>query len=405
MRFLYLTNDNRLELLNTTNECTLPATSRTLDLPAELIERIFTHLPRSCLAQVSFVSRKWNAVANGLLYTHVYIRTLTHWESFIQYCVNKDCVWLERVQSLVLRPSPRLAPRSGLQSNSFKTDPDVAAQGYIRVQPVDLDNTGLERLLCDSANNIHEENYGELDTTVKTAEWLAKVSDRDMAMAVDRCCRLVYLCASGCSQIGDATMYALSASRNEQGDRSMRGLWLDLTRNITALGWKTFVNAEIRRRQTSGASQLTHLDLSFSGFIDDSCLEQALPNWSSSLTHLRLGSLYNITDATVLSISRHCSHLRLLHLVRCWRVTNESLAPLASGCPRLVYMSLAFLNQVNEQGIRHIVSGCPSLDTLDISGSGINPMFKQVILDQWLLDRRRLGLKPVRFIETPVLLL
>ncbi|CAO3593806.1 unnamed protein product [Absidia cylindrospora] len=380
-------------------------------LPNELLQTIFDQVPRSSLAQLVLVSRQWHAVGSPLLYRHIYIRTLVHWHRLVACCSGKPPLWLRSsVTSLVLRPSPRLIPRSsmGLLRNArgLVTDRDVQDQGYVRIQQVDLDKTGLERLLMQ--NNDSTENYTDMDTTIKEAEWLTKVTDMEMAQVITQCPQLVYLQVSGCTQIGDATMYALAGSSG-----GMQGLWLDLTRHITPVAWMTFIHAEQTKKNnhhhisSSSSSVLHHLDLSYCGFVNDACLTKALPVWTSSITHLRLCSLYDITDETVLAIAQHCPQLRLLHLSRCFRITNHSLIQLAASpmTSTLVYLSLAFLNQVNEQGIKSLVHSCEFLRVLDISGTGINPMFKQIIIHQWDQDREQKKWAKVRYQEEPVLLL
>lgn len=419
-----------------------------IDFPTELLQAIFALVPRSNLAQVALVSRQWNIVASPLLYQHVYIRTLHHWKKFVSCCSSTGSrsfgylPWLATsVTSLVLRPSPKLIPRSmGLQrQRGLATDLDVEEQGYIRMQPVDLDNTGLEQLLATdsdankSGTGAWSENTMDMNATMKEAEWLAKVTDTDMAMVITQCPQLVYLQVSGCTQIGDATMYALASApslpstfgvigRGRAG--GMQGLWLDLTRQISSVAWMTFVHAEQKRRSIStGPSfavtgsvsagdticqqHLHHLDLSYCGFVTDSCLINSLPLWTESLTHLRLCSLYNVTDETVIAIAEHCPRLRLLHLSRCFKITNQSLVLLASSplSSSLVYLSLAFLNQVNEQGIKHLVYACQQLRTLDISGTGLNPMFKQMIILQWDQWREQKQWGKINYHEEPVLLL
>jgi anti-anti-sigma regulatory factor len=323
------------------------------------------------------------------------------------------------------------------QRRGLATDPDVEGQGYIRMQPVDLDNTGLEQLLATDSDpnsdgsDVWSENMMDMNTTMKEAEWLAKVTDMDMAMVINQCPQLVYLQVSGCTQIGDATVYALASApsmpsafgvigRGRAG--GMQGLWLDLTRHISSVAWMTFIHAEQKRRSISPESSfvitgsdggtacqqhLHHLDLSYCGFVTDACLINSLPLWTESLTHLRLCSLYNVTDETVLAIAEHCPHLRLLHLSRCFKITNHSLIRLASSplTSNLIYLSLAFLNQVNEQGIKHLVYACQQLRTLDISGAGINPMFKQVIIRQWDQWREQKQWGKIDYHEEPVLLL
>ncbi|KAI8327465.1 hypothetical protein BC941DRAFT_446872 [Chlamydoabsidia padenii] len=427
------------------------APSLALEFPIELLQVIFGYVPRSSLAQISVVSRQWNIVASPLLYKHVYIRTLYHWKKFVSSCSEniKNNTTTTRnpwpaisVTSLVLRPSPKLLPRiSRLQTvRGLPTDSEVEKQGYIRTQPVDLDNTGLERLLTTDDDNYGIDNRNgidmEVDTTRKEAEWLTKVTDMDMAKVIAQCPQLVYLQASGCTQIGDATMYALASASSQTSSTTafsdvsrgraggMQGLWLDQTRQISSVAWMTFVHAEQKRQSAttvpSGSAtvrnrgstfdhnqQLQYLDLSYCGFVTDTCLINSLPIWTKNLTHLRLCSLYNITDETVIVIAKYCLHLRLLHLSRCFKITNQSLVRLASSplIITLIHLSLAYLNQVNEEGIKHLIFACQHLQSLDISGTGINPMFKQLIIQQWDQWREQKQWGRIQFQEESVLLL
>ncbi|CAO3651480.1 unnamed protein product [Cunninghamella blakesleeana] len=391
--------------------------SKSLIFPTEILHTIISLVPRSSLPQLALVNKHWNAVTCPVLYQHIYIRTTYHWESFI-YAINiLNTPWVEFITSIVLKSSPTLLPKSvGIHRHRYLTDIDIERQGYVRLTKIDFDHTGLEWL---SFNNKSEgidididvdeemENQKELDTTLKEAEWLTKVKDIDMANVIQKCYQLKYLKLSGCTNIGSQTMYSLAllTQHPKRQQTQFIGLWLDLVRHITIDSWMTFIQKEKEKKENHSSLSLTHLDLSFCGFVTDSCLTNSLPLWHTSLTHLRLNSLYEITDESVQTIALYCPQLTLLYLVRCWKITNQYLSLLSLQCPKLKYLSLAFLNQVNERGIHPFVSNNAQLISLDISGTGINPMFKPIILKNWDEERQSKQWRKIQFQEDPVLLI
>ncbi|KAI9304705.1 hypothetical protein BJ944DRAFT_266432 [Cunninghamella echinulata] len=438
MNFYLFTNDNELNNIENLDiqqqynyRTTTTIFTKSLDFPTEILRTIISFIPRSSLPQLAIVNKHWHIVTCPILYQNIYIRTTYHWQAFL-YSINVlKSPWVHHITSLVLKPSPKLLPKSvAFHRHRYATDEEIERQGYIRLSKIDFDNTGLEWLSTikksNDCNNIMEddvdveveveENYKELDTTLKEAEWLTKVKDIDMAYVIEQCYQLNYLKLSGCTNVGRYTMYALASLSHHpkrQHHHSLKGLWIDLVRNITIDSWMAWIQNEknkvINKDQSSSLSTattaLTHLDLSFCGFVTDTCLTTSLPMWSTTLTDLRLNSLYDITDNTVQAIALHCPQLTLLHLVRCWKITNQYFTLLATHCQKLKYFSLAFLNQVNEQGIQHVVLQCRQLAYLDISGTGISPMFKPMILKQWDEERKNKQWKQIHYQEDPVLLL
>ncbi|KAI9314543.1 hypothetical protein BX666DRAFT_1879581 [Dichotomocladium elegans] len=312
-------------------------------LPVEIVNVILAHTARSQLTEFCVVSKAWHSLAMPLLYEYVCISTPYHWGCFVRTVIApSDACLLLRVRSLVLTPSPKLtpAPRGFSQRG--------APRGYFRIKLIDRDRTGLEHL---------GSHYAELDNATKEAEWLAEVTPESASSVLERLPNLEYLDMSGCEQLGDLPFVP-----------SLRAAQLSLVRGLTPNGLA----------HLTAARHLKYLDLSFCLQINDVIFEQAVKHWPA-LVHVRLNSLYHLTDRSILQLARSCPDLELVYLARCWQVTNQSMEALARQCPKLKYVSAAFLSRVDEGGIQSLVTGLKDLEWIDITGCAINPLLRSVI--------------------------
>ncbi|KAI8148016.1 hypothetical protein BJV82DRAFT_314543 [Fennellomyces sp. T-0311] len=344
-------------------------------LPPELINVVLDHMPRSDLTHLARVSKTWYAEAMPRLYRHLHIVTPHHWECLVRTMEQPSFSMGKYVQSLVLRPSPKLAPSSRF-ADVWKQH--GAPQGYVRVHPIDFNRTGLENM---------NDNYPELDTTQKEAEWLSSVSSKDMATVLNRCTSIDYIDVGGCERLGDEVVSCT---------KELKGLFLPLVRGLTPTG--------LANLATKINPSLRYVDLSFCLKINDDALINAVECWPN-LTHLRLNSLYHITNASIAAIAQACPSLKLLYLVRCWQVTNDALAVLAQKCPDLVYVSVAFLSRTTEEGVGQLVKQLPKLKWIDITGCGINSLFKPMIIQSWTRARLERGWDAIQFNDSTVALL
>ncbi|KAI8344940.1 hypothetical protein BD560DRAFT_411725 [Blakeslea trispora] len=404
MRIFYFNKDNESDpltlLYNTSQSRELLTPSRSLDFPPEIVQRILTYLPRASLPRVASVNRLWNALVMPILYRHIYIRTLPHWLSLIHTFSQPgfSAQYGPFVNSVVLLPSPHLVSSqltSALNHRVIEND-DVlqpSLRGYVRLERVDFELTGLEMIEkpMNDDDNDHE-NFAEIDTTQKEAEWLYKVTDEQVCQLLRHCSQLEYLHLSGCERLSDEVMITLAQAKTLPHSRPVRGLWLSLLRDLTPHGLTEMMRVE---KELGLPKRLKHLDLGFQVLLTDEALESIVAYWGPSLTHIRLNSIYHLSNYAIYAISKYCPHLVLLHLVRCWRIDNAALYRLAHQCRKLRYASVSFLSQSNEEGIKHLIHCCPDLVWLDITGSGINSLFKNVILDSWATYRRQHHLPPV----------
>ncbi|KAI9494847.1 hypothetical protein BDB00DRAFT_786945 [Zychaea mexicana] len=369
-----------------------PSNTKVPPLPPELISTILDHTPRSDLTQLAQVSKSWYAEAMPRLYRHLYVSTPHHWDCLVRTMANPDFTMGQYVQSLVLRPSPKLAPSSRF-SKVWKQH--GAPPGYVRVEAIDFNRTGLEHI---------DDNYPELDTTQKEAEWLgSSVSPKDIAVVLGRCASsIAYIDVGGCERLGDQVLEYCSkngppsSSSSSSSITQLKGLWVPLVRGITPAG--------LSHLATKVNPHLRHVDLSFSLKITDDALINAVECWPN-LTHLRLNSLYHITDASIVAIAQSCPNLQLLYLVRCWHVTNDALAVIAQKCPELVYVSVAFLNRTTEEGVGQLIKQLPKLRWIDITGCGINSLFKPMFIGSWTKARQERGWDTIEFNDSTVALL
>lgn len=376
---------------------TISTPNRSLNFPAEIVKKILDHLPRSSLPAAVRVNHLWYTIAMPVLYRHLYIRTLTHWMLLQRTFEEKDFAeqFGPYVSSLVLKPSPRLVSSqltSALNVKAIENDDQLqpSTRGYVRLERVNYDLTGLEHIETPwTAENEKKENENnrEIDTSSKEAEWLSFIKDEQICNVLNFCYNLEYLDLSGCENLTDKALFPIfyqkSTHKSKRPSR-LKGLWLNLLRNLTI---ESLANIVYTDRDLGGLSQLKHLDLEFVVSLRDMDIDLLLSNIGSSLTHLKLNSAYELTNASVASISNYCPNLKLLYLTRCWRIDNRGIEMLSKHCKNLQYVSASFLSNVNENGLVHLVRSSRELVWLDITGCGINAFFKNMVLESWKIHR------------------
>lgn len=401
MRIFWFNTDNNQNPLTLLHDTEPSSPSRQLQFPPEIIKKIVDYLPRSDLPQVASVSQLWYATAMPILYRHLYVRTLPHWLLLVRTMSSDSFQFGHQVSSLVLKPSPKFisAQLTSYLNQKVVVNDDVlqpGTRGYVRLERVNFDLTGLEGIETPMADNVNEahENYVEMDDTKKEYEWLTFVTSHQVGSVLIHCPALEYLNLSGCESLNHDILVKLVAGKLADIHRSkpMKGIWLNLLRELTPDGITRLVRFEKEHYRTT---QLNHLDLGYNISLDNSAIKEAVTYWGETLTHLRLDTIYEVNDATLGAIAEHCPRLRLLHVTRCWNVSNKSIKVLVKQCKQIKYLSLAFLNAVNEEGIRAAVQLLPELEWLNITGCGINQLFKHIILERYADYRRQHGLCPV----------
>ncbi|GAN07518.1 hypothetical protein MAM1_0164d07016 [Mucor ambiguus] len=407
MRIFYYSTDKQDDPLTLLHDSNWTPPSRPLNFPPEIIQKIVNYLPRASLPSIASVNQIWYATVMPVLYRHLYVRTLPHWLLLVRTFNNPtfSAQFGPQVNSLVLKPSPRLISSqltSSLNYDVIENDDRLqpSLRGYVRLERVNFELTGLEDVDKPMALDMEEgkqqenENYKEIDTTQKESEWLSTVTDDQAATVLKHCSQLEYLNMSGCENLTDAVLLTLASAKQtaQTARKAMVGLWMSLLRNATDAGINEMIRVE---RQCKLPKRLRHLDLGFQVTMADKDIQHITSYWGESLTHLRLNSIYQLTDDSAISIAHHCPHLILLHLVRCWPINNASLQLLATRCKKLKYVSVSFLSQTNEEGIKHLIQSLPELTWLDITGCNINSLFKPLILEGWANYRRQHHLTPV----------
>ncbi|KAI8993360.1 hypothetical protein BDB01DRAFT_322162 [Pilobolus umbonatus] len=397
--------------------------SRQLDFPVEILQEIISLLPRSSLSVICRVCRTWYSVSMPVLYRHLYIRTLPHWLALVRTMSNTNFAskYGHFVSSLVLKPSPPLISSqltSALNQSAIQNDDTIqpGTRGYSRVHRVNYDLTGLENInkpwdpLLGNNNRdknatFEHENYSEIDTAQKESEWLSHVTDDNVSTVLQYCNNLQYLSLCGCDNLTDQVLFTVANSK-KNGGSPIIGLWLCLLRKMTVMGIQALIRVEKQNRTVHGIEPTMHyLDIGFLVDLTDNDIRLTVEHWGSTLTHLRLNSIYGLTDISVELVSRYCPNLILLHLSRCWQITNPALRLLSTRCTQLKYVSVAFLSHCNETGMKHLMYNCPQLMWMDITGSGINSLMKPHVLNGWAQERIQRHLGPVHIEDSSLNLL
>ncbi|KAG2236737.1 hypothetical protein INT48_000735 [Thamnidium elegans] len=379
--------------------------TRQLLFPPEIVKKIIDYLPRSSLPSISHVSQLWYATTMPILYKHIYIRTLPHWIALVKTVSNPQFQFGSHITSLVLKPSPKLISAqltSYLNQTVVANDDQLqpSTRGYVRLERVNFNLTGLEGIdtpMSDQQQQQQQqahENYLEMDDTEKEYEWLTLVTTDQMVSVLSQCPGLEYLYISGCENLQDDVLVQLANAKKKYPNhaRPLKGIWISLLRDLTPVAIESLMRFE---KTQFGTSNLRHLDLGYNMNMSQQSLEKLIVYWGRTLTHIRLDTIYEVSDQVVTAIATHCTKLKLLHVSRCWNITNSSMRLLSSSCKQLRYVSLAFLNQVDENGIRHLVQSLPDLQWLNITGCGINPLFKPLVLESFANYRRQHALKPI----------
>ncbi|KAI9029096.1 hypothetical protein CLU79DRAFT_716682 [Phycomyces nitens] len=367
-------------------------------LPPEIVHLILQYIPRSNLATLARINKTWYNTAMPLLYRNLAIYTRYHWYCLVR-TLQKPTPWTRYTKTLVLRRSPPLIASS--MTNLIRTlpiepydKPQGNLRGYVRLQPVP-EGTGLEAIEAPAYGPLMKnENYPEVDTTLKESEWLGLVTDQDMAFVVSQCPELHSFDVSGCENLGPQTIHALATTKVP-----LQGLWLGLMRHLSDNQLLELLDSDVL------PLSLRHLDLSFCCQLNTTGIEQAIMGWGPNLTHLRLTSLYKVTNTTVEAIANNCPNLRLLHLTRCWQVQNGPMQLISEKCKELRYISIAFLSQVGEEGAANLIRNLEHLRWMDITSCGINSITKPLVIKMWLRIRHDLGWPVVHFQDNDIFLL
>lgn len=405
MRIFWYNKDNNQDPLTLLHDTEPPIPSKPLLFPTEIIQKIIDYLPRSSLPTIASVCQIWYTTAMPVLYRQFYVRTLPHWLLLVQTFSNEAFAFGHCVTSLVLKPSPKLisAQLTSYLNQQVVVNDDILqpnTRGYVRIERVNFELNGLEGIEIPQSfeqGPSQHENYREIDDTKKEYEWLTHVTSDQVATVLRKCPALEYLNLSGCENLQDSVLLALVKGKQEQPEKSrpMKGIWISLLRELTPYGISTLIKYEKTRFPAPEEKKMKHLDLGYNIIMSKQTLQEIFKTWGKTLTHVRLDTIYEVSDETLQVIATHCPNLVLLHLTRCWSINNSALKILAQHCKQLKYVSLAFLSQVNEEGVKYLVQMLPELVWLDITGCGINTLFKTLILESFVNYRRQHALPPI----------
>ncbi|XP_053742309.1 uncharacterized protein fbxl9 [Synchiropus splendidus] len=128
-------------------------------------------------------------------------------------------------------------------------------------------------------------------------------------------------------------------------------------------------NARETLKQQTGASllslrRLQQLDLTACCKLTDHGITQVIQH--PDLQHLSLGMLPKITDASLVSIARHCRSLTSLSLSHCTEISDAGLTAAAPFLHRLQHLYLSSCH-ITDRSLLVLIKHCRRLKTLDIS--------------------------------------
>lgn len=123
-------------------------------------------------------------------------------------------------------------------------------------------------------------------------------------------------------------------------------------------------------KQQAGASllalsRLQELDLSSCSRLTDSSITQVMRY--PDLQRLSLSMLPEITNASLVSVARHCRSLTSLALSHCPGISDCGVAKAAPYLHRLQHLYLSCCNNITDRSLAFLVQHCKRLRTLDIS--------------------------------------
>ena len=78
-----------------------------------------------------------------------------------------------------------------------------------------------------------------------------------------------------------------------------------------------------------------------------------------------------ITDASIISISTHCTQLQLLNLENCYLITDVCIISISNYCTGLQSLSLWNCNRITDASIISISENCTALNRLLVSHTNI----------------------------------
>nr|KAF6286026.1 leucine rich repeat containing 29 [Myotis myotis] len=238
-----------------------------------------------------------------------------------------------------------------------------------RLRALDLSGTGLPPEALQALGQVAGLQLQELSLH----------SCRDLSTeAVAALCRqqpgLTSLDLSGCSELADGALLAVSRGLRHLRRLSLRKLQRLTDAGCTALG---------------GLRKLQSLDMAECCLVSGRVLAQALgsvrrappPLASLSLAYcsslkvlqfpqlrqLSLSLLPALTDNGLVAVARGCPSLERLALSHCSLLSDEGWAQAASSWPRLQHLNLSSCSRLTEQTLDTIGQACKQIQMLDVA--------------------------------------
>jgi hypothetical protein len=140
-----------------------------------------------------------------------------------------------------------------------------------------------------------------------------------------------------------------------------------LGRKVTSLSiWSAirYQRSDVMGRRFS---DLRTLDLSCCINITDASVLEVTRR-CSSLQSLNLAGCKNITGASVLELARQCSNLQSLNLYKCIRITEASVVEVARRCSNLHSLNLAGCISITDASVVEVARRCSNLYSLNLAG-------------------------------------
>lgn len=152
---------------------------------------------------------------------------------------------------------------------------------------------------------------------------------------------LTHLGLSGCERLGDAGVAAVAAHCRGLAHLRLGGLY-----GVAKPSYELLFGAEVG---AGACLALASLSLGGAYAVDDDILDRVARAGAGRLRALELDSVADLTDATILSLSKHCKHsLEQLDISFCRGITDQGLGHLVDHCRMLKEITIWGCTQITD---------------------------------------------------------
>ena len=109
---------------------------------------------------------------------------------------------------------------------------------------------------------------------------------------------------------------------------------------------------------------LNTLSFQFSAVTDEHLERSVLPE---TLVGLNLNACREVTEKSLVQISKQCPNLEKIELYWNCRVSDFGVKRLAAACSRLTYVNFSGCKRLSDRGVIPVIESCPQIEVLNLT--------------------------------------